>query len=112
MYIKIKILIFCGCAVSALALTSLEAVVLAYYRFEVDNDPDPFGLETPNEVSGQPALVAASAAIDNSVNPGSLPNLFVPGNGLSNGGSLDGLGTAGNPDINATAVYTSLLDVD
>ncbi|MEM7792059.1 MAG: LamG-like jellyroll fold domain-containing protein [Verrucomicrobiota bacterium] len=88
-----------------------EAVVLSYHRFETDLDPDPFGLETPNEVFGLPALVAASARIDDSANPGSLPNLFVPGTGAPNTASLDGLSTSGNPDANASADYSALLDV-
>ncbi|MGJ8677810.1 MAG: LamG-like jellyroll fold domain-containing protein [Akkermansiaceae bacterium] len=91
----------------------LSAAVITYYRFEVDNDPDPLGLETPNEISGQPSLKSISAAIDMSTNAGSLPNLFVPSSGQSNSGSLDGLSSGtGNPDINATAAYTNTLDVD
>ncbi|MEM8866828.1 MAG: LamG-like jellyroll fold domain-containing protein [Verrucomicrobiota bacterium] len=86
--------------------------MLSYYRFEVDNDPSALGLETPNEVFGLPALIAASAQIDDSANPGSLPNLFVPGTGSSNTASLDGLSTSGNPDVDASAAYTSVLDVD
>ncbi|MEM1223521.1 MAG: LamG-like jellyroll fold domain-containing protein [Verrucomicrobiota bacterium] len=87
-------------------------MVLSYYRFEIDLDPDPLGLETPNEVFGLPALVAASARIDDSANPGSLPNIFVPGTGAPNTASLDGLSTSGNPDANASADYSSILDVD
>ena len=88
------------------------AVVLSYYRFEVDLDADPLLLETPNEIGGESALTSASAGIDDSANPGSLPNLFVPGTGAANTASLDGLSTgSGNPDINASAAYTSTLDV-
>lgn len=90
------------------------AVVLSYYRFEVDLNADPLLLESPNEISGEPAITAVSARIDDTASSGSLPNLFIPLNGLPNTASLDGIGpdASGNPDIDARAAYTSTLNVD
>ncbi|MEO0510128.1 MAG: LamG-like jellyroll fold domain-containing protein [Verrucomicrobiota bacterium] len=85
---------------------------MSYYRFEEDLDADPFRLVSPSEVAGQPDLISLTARIDDSANPGSLPNTFVPFTGAPNTASLDGFGTSGNPDIDATIAYSAVLDVD
>jgi hypothetical protein len=100
--------------IQVLVSAQINAAVISYYRFEVDNNPDPLRLDTPNEISGEPPLTAFSARIDNTAQSSSLPNLFVPINGLPNTASLDGIGpdASGNPDIDARAAYTSALDLD
>lgn len=98
------------CAFTVACFQQASGIVLSYYRFEVDNDPG-LGLSTPDELSGF-ALVADSATVDDSANPGSLPPFFEPVDGSGNNASLDGLaGPSGDPDIDATAAYNSVLDV-
>ncbi|MGJ3244420.1 MAG: LamG domain-containing protein [Opitutales bacterium] len=85
----------------------LDAAVISYWRFEQDDDPSAQGLDSPNNVAGEPAVISNTARLDDSANPGSLPNTIIPGTGAANTSSLDGTPL----DINATAAYSPTLNV-
>lgn len=91
-----------------LLCAGLDAGIISYYRFEVDNDSSATGLSTPDEIAGGTPLVSSSARLDASANPGSLPNTIIPATGAPNTSSLDG-----DPlDIDASAAYNPALDVN
>lgn len=85
----------------------VDAAVISYWRFEQDNDPNPNRVDSPNEIAGEPSITSNSAQLDDSANPGSLPNTIIPGTGAPNTSSLDGFPL----DVNATAAYSPTLDV-
>ncbi len=83
----------------------LDAGVVSYFRFEQDNDPNPSRIVSPDEMGG-PDFISDSARLDDSANPGSLPNTVVPQTGAPNTSSLDGL-----IDIDGSIAYNSALDL-
>lgn len=83
----------------------LDAGVVSYFRFEQDNDPNPSRTVSPDEMGG-PDFISNSARLDDSANPGSLPNTIVPQTGAPNTSSLDGL-----IDIDGSVAYNSALDL-
>lgn len=90
-----------------------EATVVSWWRFEdgEDDDPSANGLENPNEVSGEPAMISDNATIGNNI-----PDLFdtsVPGANVPNTGSVRSYVNGGSDDgIFGTAAYSSTLDVN
>ena len=90
---------------STVSISPASAGVVSYYRFETDNNPAANQLSSPDEFGG-PDFVSNSARLDDSANPGSLPNTVVPRTGDPNTSSLDGL-----IDVDGSAAYNAALDL-
>ncbi|MEM6822177.1 MAG: LamG domain-containing protein [Verrucomicrobiota bacterium] len=92
---------------------SASAATVSWWRFEAgeDDDPSANGLENPNEVGSEPALISSDATIGTNA-----PDLFdtvVPGPNVPNTGSIrSSTNGSGSDGIFGTAAYSSTLDID
>lgn len=92
----------------ALALApASQALPIAYWRMEVDDDPSANGLSVPNELAFGTPLVSAEAALDGS----NLPTTLVPLSSDPNFFSVGATAQGGANGINAAAAWYAELAV-
>lgn len=84
-----------------------EAVTIAYWRMEVDDDASALGLSVPNEAAFGSPLLSSEAVLDMS----NLPTTVVPLTAASNQFSVAAAQQGGSNGINASAAWYPELDV-
>jgi len=85
----------------AASASEAHATPVAYWRMEVDTNPDPNGLSVPNELAFGTPLVSSEAVLDGVNLPAGVVPLSMAPNNFSLGASQQG----GSNGINASAAW-------
>lgn len=96
-----------ACLVAVVLAPTSQALPIAYWRMEVDDDATPNGLSVPNELAFGTPLVSAEAALDGS----NLPTTLVPLSSDPNVFSVGATAQGGTNGINAAAGWYPELAV-